>query len=134
MSIMRGEMGMRKPWGRLLLAAGLAGALAGPASAQFLPRDFYDDKVHRIETGEAFGVRIGMTQSEARAVLRKRWNFRFRGNSPCRDPKYGGIDCHGAESSDNYDVIGDWLGGVCHLYIRDGKVVGMLWYRHALDL
>ncbi len=77
---------------------------------------------------------IGMSRDDARHSLQKHWNIRFQGTAPCHEGPYEERDCFGAQDIDYYNVTGDILGGVIELYVRDGHVVAMTWWRHAMDL
>lgn len=93
-----------------------------------LPYDF-TGKVERLDSGQKFGVSIGMSRQEAQKQLRDNVGAQLWFSKECLSSS----DCEGAQVEETYRVQGGVTGGTISLFFKDAKVSKILWYQNPFD-
>ena len=116
-----------KPAARFRRAAWFAGGMAAmamlTASLHMLPAEF----VHLDQSSfdrDRFGVRVGMTEHEARSAILRNHRFRYAGRRDCTVTEGGELyGCADATEIEQYRVDGLLRDGQVAIGMRDGRVI-----------
>jgi hypothetical protein len=101
-----------------------------------LPKEFSSAPYtnNSIETGEMFGVVVGMNRVAARKHLEISYRAVYTGSTPCFEAAKSHEFCNGADQTDHFLLKGILSNANILLNVTGGRVVLIRWYTHTKEI